>query len=61
VQAEGFQRCLDYLVVTPPEQSIAFFVDSDMIGFPGLLNSVVENTKRGEVRSSSRRIQETRM
>ncbi len=48
-RAGGFQRCLDHLVVTPREKSIAFLVDADMVVYPGFVNRIVQYTKRGKV------------
>jgi hypothetical protein len=42
--ALGRQYLLHHIVSTPRNQSIAFFVDADMVGFPGLLASVLSNT-----------------
>jgi hypothetical protein len=49
-RAGGFQRCLDHIVTTPRNQSLVFFVDADMITYPGLLNRIVTNTVEGVVR-----------
>jgi hypothetical protein len=50
-RAGGFQRIMDHLVKTPREESILFFVDADMVAYPGLLNRVLRNTIRGHVRA----------
>jgi hypothetical protein len=51
-RAGGFQRCLDHLVVTPRENSIAFLVDADMVAYPGLTNRIINNTIVDKVRAS---------
>jgi len=48
-RAGGFQRCIDHLVTTPKEKSLMFFVDADMIAYPGLLNRIVQYTVQGVV------------
>ena len=43
LRAGGFQALLDGGVVsTPPSQSLIFFVDADMVAFPGLLRQVCD-------------------
>ena len=49
-RAGGFQRAIDHLVTTPKTKSMVFFVDADMIAYPGLLNRIVKYTVQGEVR-----------
>ncbi len=48
-RAGGFQRCIDHLVTTPKDQSLMFFVDADMIAYPGLLNRILQYTVQGVV------------
>jgi hypothetical protein len=55
-RAGGFQRCLDHIVTTPRNQSLVFFVDADMVAYPGLLNRIVENTVEGVVRRRARAV-----
>lgn len=44
-RAGGLQKLLDNVVTTPPEQSLMFFMDADMIVYPGLVERVVSNSK----------------
>jgi hypothetical protein len=48
-RAGGFQFVLDSLVTTPANDSILFFVDTDMVTYPGFLNKVVKHTVEGKV------------
>ncbi len=50
-RAGGFQRCIDHLVTTPKNESLMFFVDADMIAYPGLLNRILQYTAAGVVRA----------
>ncbi len=36
-RAGGFQILLDQSIVTPPEQSLVYFMDADMIAYPGFM------------------------
>lgn len=46
----GFQACLDSdaVVTTPRNDSVAFFVDADMVVFPGMLRALLTYTEHGQ-------------
>ena len=48
-RAGGHQRVIDHVVTTPRDKSLVFFVDADMIAYPGLLNRIVGHTEKGVV------------
>ena len=40
---------MDVGVVTPPEHSIVFFMDADMVAYPGLMQRVLSHVEEGRV------------
>ncbi len=45
--AGGFQVLLDSVVTTPPEKSLVFLSDADLIAFPGLIRRLLSVTAQG--------------
>jgi hypothetical protein len=43
----GLQRMLNTALTTPANQSIMYLMDTDMVGYPGMLRYVVQNVKEG--------------
>lgn len=47
-RAGGLQALLQHVISTPPERSVAYFLDADMVAYPGMLSCVLSNVQRGQ-------------